>query len=103
MVRWLDGIIDSADMSLSKPRETEGQEACMLQSTGSQRAGHDRASEQQQVGDQVCGFQTKLIPTLPPPTCSSPLLPTPWLPSLVPELSLGGTGLGPGSRPLLGA
>ena len=48
MVRWLDGIIDSADMSLSKPRDAvKDREACMLQSTGSQRVGHDRASEQQ--------------------------------------------------------
>ena len=103
-MRWLDGIIDSVDMSLSKPREiVKDREACMLQSTGSQTVGHDRASEQRQVGHQVCGFRTKLIPTLTPPTCS--LRPPP--PSLAPltgaRAELRGTGLGPGSRLLLGA
>ena len=41
-LRWLDGIIDSTGMSLSKLQEiVMDWEACGLQSMGSQRAGHD--------------------------------------------------------------
>ena len=39
---WLDGIIDTVDMSLSKLRErVKDREACMLQSMGSQRVRHN--------------------------------------------------------------
>ena len=48
-MRWLDSIIDSMDMSLSQLQEiVEDREACMLQSMGSQRIGHDFMTEQLQ-------------------------------------------------------
>ena len=47
-MRWLDGIIDSMDMSLSRFWEiVKDREVCVLQLTGWQRVEQDRITEQE--------------------------------------------------------
>ena len=46
-MRWLESITDSMDMNLNKLQEmVKDREAGVLQSMGSQRVGHDLATEQ---------------------------------------------------------
>ena len=48
-IRWLDSITNSLDMNLSKLLEiVEDREACVLQSMGSQRVGHDSVTQELQ-------------------------------------------------------
>ena len=52
-MRWLNGIADSMEMTLSKLQETVKHKE-VLQSMGSQRVGHNLATEQQQhMGDYI--------------------------------------------------
>ena len=45
-MKWLDSITDSMDMNLSELQEkVEDRRVCMLQSTGSQRVGHNLKTE----------------------------------------------------------
>ena len=55
--RWLASITGSMDMNLSKPQEDRTGEPGILQSVGSQRVGHDLATEQQLQQD-ISRFET---------------------------------------------
>ena len=49
-MKWLDGITDSMDMSMSKLSEmVKDRKAWHATVNGSQRAGHDLATEQDRV------------------------------------------------------
>ena len=64
-MRWLDGITDSMDMSLSKLWElTMDREVGVLQSMGSQRLRHDWATEQNWTEHQLGVLQFNSILTV---------------------------------------
>ena len=49
-MRWLDSITDSTDMNLSRIQDiVKDREAGVQQYTGSQRIGHELATEQQHM------------------------------------------------------
>ena len=54
-MRWLDGITDSLDISMSKFRDIVKDREAWCASTGSQRVGHDLATEQQRGRKQIRG------------------------------------------------
>ena len=48
-MKWLDDITNTMEMTLGKLWEmVKDREACMMQSMGSQRVGHDWLTEQQE-------------------------------------------------------
>ena len=72
-MRWLDGITDSMNMSLIKPREVgEDREAWLLQFMGLQRVIHNLSTEQHYVTSTVINLCAQSCSTLcNPMDCNS--------------------------------
>ena len=83
-MRWLDGITKSMEMSEQAPGNSDGQGTGVLQSTGSQRAGHYWETEQQkQIYIDIYVLSFLNLPHTPTPTSLGCHRALDWAPCVV--------------------